>query len=670
MMFNGSHEGLLKTLRILFSVLIICLSLLFMVELYSLNLLSSQLFMLAALLILLLDAGVVAGLNFFTKQKKAQITCSVLVVALSLGYGIGSWYIAKTNGTLTRLTVSNDQVKNVINVYSMKDSDLNNVDNLQDKTIGVLKSINTSGTKSLVDDLSAKGIHVTEKEYTNFGPLVDGLYNGEVNAIVVNEMYLPNITDLDGYQDFLDKTKIAYQYVYYTDVSMSTAAVSNITTEPFTVMVNGSDSRYELGDKDRSDVNMLVTINPMTQVALLVSIPRDSYVETVCDPEYDCQQGQYDKLTHTGLHTYNTTQRTIENFMDVDINYVFRANFSAVVDMVDALGGIDVNVAPGYAVDYFYTNDLFGTDYGVHEGINHLNGQAALLYARERYAYKEGDFQRIKNQSEVLTEIAKKAASPEIIVRYTALLDAIDGNFWTDLSQNEIMDFIKYNMAESPDWTFIQYSLTGTSDSLYCAESYGNASVVVLDQNSVQTAHDLINAVKDGESAEQIQQMIDAAAGLPADYTLTPKAVSQSDPAEDSSLQMEAGVNEMENSGVDPSQQAGADIQQPIIQQPVVQDPVLQEPVYTPPAQEPTYQPEYTPPVQEPVITPPVVDTPVTNPVTPEVPADTPVADPTPSVPETPVVPEVPVIPTEPAIGYDQSGGLTTQQAAPAAPAQ
>lgn len=519
-MSGQNKASLMGAIRILLSVLVICVSLLFLTELYNLKVLSGLWFVIGAMIVLLIDALAIFCLNHFTRRQASRTACSVLAVALAVVFGAGSWYISRANTTLGRLTRASEQVKNTIDVYAMADSDLSDVSSLNGKTIGILETINTSGTEKLLDDLSDQGITVITESYSNFGPLANALYTDEVDAIVVNEIYLSNITDLEAFPNFLNETKIVYQYVYYTDIEYSTAAVNDITKEPFTVMLNGSDSRGGLGDTDRSDVNMLVTINPQTKVVLMVSIPRDSYVETVCDAEYGCLQGQYDKLTHTGIHTYHTTQKTIENFMDVDINYVFRANFSAVIDIVDALGGIDVYVEPGYAVDYFYTNDLFGTSYGVTEGWNHLNGEAALCYARERYAYTEGDFQRIKNQQQVLTAIAQAVTKPDVIIKYNSLLSAIDGNFWTDLSTDEIMEFIQFQISKNPDWTFISYALSGTSDSLYCAESYNYASVVILDQNTVKLGRELIEAVLEGKSADEINEMIDDSSDMAPDYSL------------------------------------------------------------------------------------------------------------------------------------------------------
>lgn len=593
-------------LRVLLSILILASSALLLAELYMINILTPVLFIAAAVLVGLTDIVLIIFLNFKTRKPAARTVVTILCVALVAVYGTGSWYLDKTYDVLGKLSETN-RTKNVIEVIAMNDTGIETLQDLNGDPVGILEGINESGTQRILSDIESQGVNITTESFKNFGPLADALYNGQVDAIIINQTYWDNIAGLEKFSDFSERTRIVYTFEYETGSVSSSKPVANITSKPFTVMMNGSDSRGGLGDTDRSDVNMLVTINPVTHVVLMTSIPRDSYVETVCDPEYECLQGQYDKLTHTGMHTYNTTKKTIENLLGVDINYTFRANFSAVVDIVDALGGIEVNVAPGYAVDYFYTNDMFGTNYGVHEGINQLNGQAALCYARERYAYTEGDFQRIKNQQEVLQAIAKKATSPSVITSYPRLLDTIDGNFWTDLSTNEITDLIKYQIAKNPDWDFISYSLSGEPDTAYCAESYSNASVVILDQNTVRFAKKLIDGVLAGDDAATLNEMIEeqAAAGLTPDYgTIDYGGQYYTDPG----TYYEPVPEYNDNSWQEPS------YQEPAWQQPSWQEPVYQEPSY-----------------QEPVVPETPVTPPVTEPVTP---------DPTPVVPVTPSEPD------------------------------
>ena len=169
--------------------------------------------------------------------------------------------------------------------------------------------------------------------------------------------------------------------------------------------------------------------------------------------------------------------------------------------MVDAIGGIDVTVAPGYAVDSF----LMIPSFSVHEGVNHLNGQQALAYSRERYAYTEGDRQRTKNQQQVLMGIVDKITSPAIVTNYASIMDTLSNTFSTTMSSQEISDLIKYQLNSNPKWKMEQYMVNGTGDTLMCAELGDAAYVMVPDQSTVTTAKNKINAVLAGKSADDVE---------------------------------------------------------------------------------------------------------------------------------------------------------------------
>ena len=254
---------------------------------------------------------------------------------------------------------------------------------------------------------------------------------------------------------------------------------------------------------------MLVTINPVTSTILLTSIPRDSYVKEVCN-DYACNYGVYDKLTHTGIYGVDTTKDTIENLLDIDINYVYRVNFTSMIDIVDALGGVDVTVPKGMAVSKFYTNSNLE---GVHEGENHLDGKRALAYSRERKAYLDGDLQRARNQQQVLQAMFKKATSPEIIKNYTSLLKALIGAFDTNMTTKEITSFIKYQIQAKPSWKFEQFVLKGDNDLKMSAELGSEVSVVILYDSYINIAHDKIQAVLDGKSSDTVEADDDVPAG-------------------------------------------------------------------------------------------------------------------------------------------------------------
>ncbi len=461
------------------------------------------------LVLILLTLIFVLLINFSTHGLVSKILCSLMVVVLSAVYGLGNYYLYSTNTTLETVTDQGNKAKNTVSVVVLNSSGLENVNSLEGSKLGVLKTIGNEATKKSLTDLKKNNVTYTKKTYDNMLGMLKALYDGEVDAIVLNEAYRSNVCDLEDYTNFNNDTKVIHKTVYYTKENSSSLAVSDITSKPFNILISGNDSFGSLDENSRSDVDMLVTINPVTSTILLTSIPRDSYVKEVCN-DYACNYGVYDKLTHTGIYGVDTTKDTIENLLDIDINYVYRVNFTSMIDIVDALGGVDVTVPEGMAVSKFYTNSNLE---GVHEGENHLDGKRALAYSRERKAYLDGDLQRARNQQQVLQAMFKKATSPEIIKNYTSLLKALIGAFDTNMTTKEITSFIKYQIQAKPSWKFEQFVLKGDNDLKMSAELGSEVSVVILYDSYINIAHDKIQAVLDGQSSDIVEADDDVPAG-------------------------------------------------------------------------------------------------------------------------------------------------------------
>lgn len=461
------------------------------------------------LVLILLTLIFVLLINFSAHGLVSRILCSLMVVVLSAVYGLGNYYLYSTNTTLETVTDQGNKAKNTVSVVVLNSSGLENVNSLEGSKLGVLKTIGNEATKKSLTDLKKNNVTYTKKTYDNMLGMLKALYDGEVDAIVLNEAYRSNVCDLEDYANFNNDTKVIHKTVYYTKENSSSLAVSDITSKPFNILISGNDSFGSLDENSRSDVDMLVTINPVTSTILLTSIPRDSYVKEVCN-DYACNYGVYDKLTHTGIYGVDTTKDTIENLLDIDINYVYRVNFTSMIDIVDALGGVDVTVPEGMAVSKFYTNSNLE---GVHEGENHLDGKRALAYSRERKAYLDGDLQRARNQQQVLQAMFKKATSPEIIKNYTSLLKALIGAFDTNMTTKEITSFIKYQIQAKPSWKFEQFVLKGDNDLKMSAELGSEVSVVILYDSYINIAHDKIQAVLDGQSSDTVEADDDVPAG-------------------------------------------------------------------------------------------------------------------------------------------------------------
>ena len=478
-------------------------------QIFKLQILPDNILIQIILVLILLTLIFVLLINFSTHGLVSKILCSLMVVVLSAVYGLGNYYLYSTNTTLETVTDQKNRAKNTVSVVALNSSSLENVNSLDGSKLGVLKTIGNEATRKSLTDLKKNNVTFTKKTYDNMLGMLKALYDGEVDAIVLNEAYRSNVCDLEDYTNFNNDTKVIHKTVYYTKENSSSLAVSDITSKPFNILISGNDSFGSLDENSRSDVDMLVTINPVTSTILLTSIPRDSYVKEVCN-DYACNYGAYDKLTHTGIYGVDTTKDTIENLLDIDINYVYRVNFTSMIDIVDALGGVDVTVPEGMAVSKFYTNSNLE---GVHEGENHLDGKRALAYSRERKAYIDGDLQRARNQQQVLQAMFKKATSPEIIKNYTSLLKALIGAFDTNMTTKEITSFIKYQIQAKPSWKFEQFVLKGDNDLKMSAELGSEVSVVILYDSYINIAHDKIQAVLDGQSSDTVEADDDVPAG-------------------------------------------------------------------------------------------------------------------------------------------------------------
>ena len=490
-----------KVLSILLSILLVLSSFYLLYELIKINVLPTKLIFLMTIVFVLLDAIFILLLCHYSKGVVSKIACIVLSLLLTLGSFFGGYYISKTGSLLTSITNVTKHAKNTVSVVVKQSSDIKNKSQLNGVSVGILRNIGTQGSKKVLKELSNDGIVLKQEEYDSLTALLEDFYNGEVDSIIINESSRSQILDMESYADFDTNTRVVYQTSYKVENTDKAKSVTDITSKPFNVLISGSDTRGGFDENGRSDVIMVATVNPKTSTILLTSVPRDFYVTTACDAGDGCMQGALDKITHTGIHGTNTTKRTVEQLLGIEINYTFKVGFDTVTELVDALGGVDVTVAPGYAVNNF--NALSG--FSVHEGVNHLNGEQALAFARERYAYSEGDRQRTKNQQLVLMGIVDKVTSPAIVKNYASIMDAMANTFSTTMSSDEISDLIKYQINNNPKWKMEQYMVNGTGDTLMCAELGDAASVMVPDQSTVKMAKDKINAVLAGKSSESVK---------------------------------------------------------------------------------------------------------------------------------------------------------------------
>ena len=485
-----------KVLSILLSVVLVISSFYLLYQVIRLNVLPSKFLFPLTIGVVVLDAIFVLLLVYFNKNLVSKIICVVLTLLVCAASCFGGYYISKTHSVLSNITTVSKNAKNTMSVIVKESSDIQNKSQLNGLSVGSLR-LNEQGSKKALKELSKDGIVLNQTEYDSLSALLEAFYNGQVDSIIINESSRAQILDMEAYSNFDSNTRVVYQTSYKVKNNDSATSVSDITSKPFNVLISGSDTRGGFDENGRSDVIMVATVNPKSHTILLTSIPRDFYVTTACDEGDGCMQGALDKITHTGIHGTNTTKRTVEQLLGIEINYTFKVGFDTVTELVDVLGGVDVYVEPGYATTT--------SSFSVHEGLNHLNGQQALAYARERYSYEEGDRQRTKNQQQVLMGIVREATKPSVITNYAAIMDTMANTFSTTMSNDEITALIKYQLNNNPTWNMEQYMVDGTGDTLMCAELGDAAYVMIPDQSTVKLAKDKISAVLAGKSSTEVQ---------------------------------------------------------------------------------------------------------------------------------------------------------------------
>ena len=269
------------------------------------------------------------------------------------------------------------------------------------------------------------------------------------------------------------------------------AEANKITKEPFVIYLSGVDTRGELTEKARSDVNILAAVNPVTKRVALINTPRDYYVDLAGTDSKD-------KLTHAGLYGVETSMETLGNLYGVNVDHYIRINFAGFISIIDALGGVDVYSdqaftsvgSPGY-----YDPTTFV------EGWNHLDGKSALAFARERHAFASGDIQRGINQMKVIDAMLNKIKSPALLMGFSKIMDAASDCFVTSFSQDQISALVRMQLSDFAEWDIESYTVTGTSSSsTKCYSAKGQKLYVMKpDDSSVSKAREMIASVLGGE---------------------------------------------------------------------------------------------------------------------------------------------------------------------------
>ena len=352
-----------------------------------------------------------------------------------LGYFLLSFY-GKING-MNKTTVTYTS-----NLIVMKDNPANDIKDVKDMTIGLLKD-KKSPDGYIIPQLIIKENNLQDdneiKEYDDYTTMLVDLYAGEVDGIFITSNYKTMFNGITGYENIESETKViakkSKKMKKAATSKIETASAGKSITEPFTILLMGIDSTDEALTKNaiaNGDTLILITFNPKTLNATMLSIPRDSYVPISCwsgRPE--------NKITHAAAYGNDCMINTIEDYFDTKIDYYAKINFKGLVKLVNAVGGVEVDVPKDLCTD----DSSRETEVCIQEGHRVLNGEEALVFARNRKQLANGDFGRAQHQQEIIMALVNKMKEIKDVSTFMKILDTISNSLDTNLTTKQILSF-------------------------------------------------------------------------------------------------------------------------------------------------------------------------------------------------------------------------------------
>ena len=447
-----------------------------------------------ALIIILIAALLALTLFLVWRNCKRvrYIIGIVLSLVISAALAVSGSALGNLTGTLKTITDTTEETTR-IGVYVRADDSAETISDAADYPFGIMGNILTEDTYNAIDQIEAElGTEISVTEYEGISAVADALLSGECDAMIISEDFVDMLTEVEGYEDFDSEIKEIASYEWTQVVSISSDDeeesgeeddedddVSIVNEDVFIMYISGIDTYGSVSTKSRSDVNILAVVNTNTHQVLLISTPRDYYVEL------SISNGVKDKLTHAGIYGVSVSVDTLEMLYDTQIDYYFRINFTGFEELIDALGGITVYSEYSFTVG----------SYSYVKGYNTLDGTSALAFARERYSFSSGDRQRGKNQMAVIEGVINKLQTTAVLTNFSAILNGLEGSFETDMPYSELTALVKEQLSGGGSWDVVSYSVDGTGTYSTTYSMNQSLYVMVPDESTVETAKELINSV-------------------------------------------------------------------------------------------------------------------------------------------------------------------------------
>lgn len=416
-------------------------------------------------------------LSFKLKKKMGLLVIMTLEFLLGIIFLFVSEKIYETNDFIQNLATPIKE-EAIYYVIVNKNKPYQKITDLENKQLTPYL-VNDPNYEQVLKKLNKK-VTATINGYTDLKTTGTSLLTNKIDGIVVSHF---NKEQLEKeVENFKNTTKVIATIKIKIEKNKKTSNKIDITEDPYSILISGIDTNGPINTVSRSDVNIVVTVNPKTNQILMTFIPRDYYVTL-----HGIKNAK-DKLTHAGLYGIEMSVATIEDLLNIPIEYYIRVNFDTLVNVVDIIGGVDV-----------YSDMNFKTYKGnIKKGMNHLTGEEALAFSRERKYFAEGDRKRGEHQEEVIKAIINKVTSSKVMLtNYSDILNSLENTFQTSFQAEEIKKIVKNQMEKMPTWNITTLNLDGEGSSAY-TYSIPNENLYVMlpDEETVRKAREEIKNLR------------------------------------------------------------------------------------------------------------------------------------------------------------------------------
>lgn len=416
----------------LFALIFLAISGILVYTLYRYSILPGTLRLIISAILLVINIIFFSLVISGGRRKALAKTAIIMSLIFSIILGSGGYYLLRGIFTIDELNKNTNVRTTDMGIVVLKDAPVNDLEDL--RSVKILAPTKTDGlavSSYLADIKKRADLNLETENVENYIAASDKLLSKEAKAMVLNKSWLPSI--LEVHPDFSELTREIDTTVLSREVKDVTKDVDTERTS-FNIYISGIDTYGDISTVSRSDVNIIMTMNPSTRQMLLTSVPRDTYVSIQGGGE-----GHMDKLTHAGIYGVESSIETLEKFLDTDINYYVRVNFTSLISIVDEIGGVDVDNPVSFST----------RDYDFPAGTVHLDGKHALAFSRERYNLASGDFDRGRNQERVILAMFHKLTSPELLKNYNSILENVSSSIQTNMPTEAIMG-VANSMLDNP----------------------------------------------------------------------------------------------------------------------------------------------------------------------------------------------------------------------------